>query len=60
LAKTVVKDGQSMDDIIRTFNSDVRKSGTLKEIKKRKYYDKPGIKKRNKIKENNRNKAKFR
>lgn len=55
-----MKDGQSMDDIIRTFNSDVRKSGTLKEIKKRKYYDKPGIKKRNKIKENNRNKAKFR
>lgn len=56
MPKIVVKDGQNIEDILRSFNTSVRKSGTLKEIKKRKYYSKPGVAKRERIKENKRNK----
>ena len=56
MSKIRVEKGQSIDDIIKKFNSSVRRSGKLQEMKKHKYYEKPGVQKRNKIKEAKRNK----
>jgi len=56
LAKVIVKANENIEDTLRKFNNDLRRSGTLKEIKKRKYYDKPGVRKRKRIKENLKNK----
>ena len=57
LAKIIVQEGQSIEDAIKKFNSTVRRAGTLKEVRKHKHYAKPGVRKREKIKENKRNKA---
>lgn len=56
--KVKVQPGQSIDDAIRNFNKDLRRSGKLQDAKKHNFYEKPGLRKRNRIKENQRNKAK--
>jgi small subunit ribosomal protein S21 len=58
LAKIKVQPGQSIDDIIKSFNNSVKKSGKLQDVRKREYYEKPGVQKRNRIKEAQRNKNK--
>jgi small subunit ribosomal protein S21 len=58
LSKIKVEPGQSIDDAIKQFNQKVRKSGTMREIKKHNYYEKPGVQKRNRIKEAKRNRQK--
>jgi len=57
--KVVVKDGD-IDKALRRFKVVVAKSGVPSEIKKRKHYEKPGVKKREEKKKNTRNSKKNR
>jgi len=41
MAKTVVRDTETIEDALRRFKRDVSRSGTLAEARKRKYYEKP-------------------
>lgn len=47
MAKTVVRDKESLEDALRRFKRDVSKSGTLAEARKREYYVKPSVDKKN-------------
>jgi len=55
--KVIVRDGD-IDKAIKRFKVVVAKSGVPSEIKKRKHYEKPGVKKREEKKKNIRNSRK--
>ena len=46
MAKTVVRDSETIEDALRRFKRDVSRSGTLAEARKRKYYVKPSVDKK--------------
>ena len=48
--KVIVKDG-NIDNALRKFKVKFAKSGVPSELKKRKHYEKPGVKRRNAKKE---------
>lgn len=48
MSKTVVKNNESLDDALRRFKRSVSKTGTLKEARKREYYEKPSVKRKKK------------
>lgn len=50
MTKVVVTNG-NIDGALRKFKVKVAKSGVPSELKKRKHYEKPGVKKRNEKKE---------
>ncbi len=50
MTKVVVQDGD-VDKALKKFKVKVARSGVLSEVKKRKHYEKPGVKRRNEIKE---------
>lgn len=52
-----VKNG-NVDGALRVFKQKFAKSGVPSEIKKRKHYDKPGVKRRKEMKENIKNSRK--
>ncbi len=52
MAKTVIRDNESIEDALRRFKRDVSRSGTLQEARKREYYVKPSISKKIKQKAN--------
>lgn len=52
MAKTVVRENESIEDALRRFKRDVSRSGTLQEARKREYYVKPSISKKIKQKAN--------
>lgn len=59
MPKTQVRENETIDDALRRFKRDLIKSGTLNEIKKRRFgYVKPSVSRREKLKENAR-KRKF-
>ena len=43
MAKTVVRDTETIEDALRRFKRDVSRSGTLAEARNRKYYEKPRV-----------------
>ncbi len=55
MAKTVVRNNESLEDALKRFKRDVSRSGTLAEARKREYYVKPSVSKKNK---QNKNKGK--
>lgn len=55
MAKTQVRDNESLDEALRRFKRQVNKSGVLKEARKREFYLKPGVKRKMKIKEARKN-----
>lgn len=57
--RVVVKDGD-IDKALRRFKVVVAKSGVPSELRKRKHYEKPGVKKREERKKNTRNSKKRR
>lgn len=57
--KVVVKDGD-IDKALRRFKVVVAKSGVPSELKKRKHYEKPGVRRRNEKKEQIKNARKHR
>ena len=46
MAKTVVRENESLDDALRRFNRQVSRTGTLAEARKREFYVKPGLKRK--------------
>jgi len=50
MAKTVVRNNESLEDALRRFKNDVARSGTLTEARKRQYYLKPSVTKKMKAK----------
>lgn len=52
MAKTVVRENESIEDALRRFKRDVSRSGTLAEARKREYYLKPSVSKKLKQKQN--------
>lgn len=46
MAKTVVRDSETIEDALRRFKRDVSRSGTLAEARKRAYYVKPSVDKK--------------
>ena len=56
MAKTVVRDNESLDDALRRF----KRTGTLQEARKREFYVKPGLKRKMKSEAARKNKGKQR
>ncbi len=48
IVKTVVHEGESLDDALRRFKRSVNKSGILLEARKREFYLKTGLKRKRK------------
>lgn len=46
VAKTVVRENESLDDALRRFKRQVSRTGTLAEARKREFYVKPGLKRK--------------
>lgn len=46
MAKTVVRESETIEDALRRFKRDVSRSGTLAEARKRTYYEKPSVAKK--------------
>ena len=46
MAKTIVRNNESLEDALRRFKNDVQRAGTLSEARKRQYYLKPSITKK--------------
>ena len=59
MTKVVVQNG-NIDGALKKFKIKVAKSGVPSELKKRKFYDKPGVRKREALKEMIRNSRKRR
>ncbi|MBE6124322.1 MAG: 30S ribosomal protein S21 [Erysipelotrichaceae bacterium] len=58
MSKVSIRDNESLDDALRRFKRQVSKAGTLEEARKRECYMKPGVARREKIK-NSKKKKKF-
>lgn len=46
MSKTVVRKNESFDDALRRFKRTVSKNGTLREYRKREFYEKPSVKRK--------------
>ena len=46
MAKTVVRENESLDDALRRFKRQVSRTETLAEARKREFYVKPGLKRK--------------
>ena len=51
MTKTNVRDGEDIEKALRRFKRSVSKTGTLREARKREYYDKPSVKRKKKSEE---------
>lgn len=60
MAKTVVRENESLDDALRRFKRQVSRTGTLQEARKREFYVKPGLKRKMKSEAAKKNKGKQR
>ncbi len=49
LAGIVIKDGESFEQALKRFKRLVEKTKILSEVKKREFYEKPGVKRRKKM-----------
>lgn len=48
MSKTVVRKNESLEDALRRFKRDVSKSGKIRDVRDREYYDKPSVKRKKK------------
>ncbi|MCK4552025.1 MAG: 30S ribosomal protein S21 [Tenericutes bacterium] len=46
MAKTIVKENESIEDVLRRFKRDVSRSGNLAQARKKEYYEKPSVTKK--------------
>ncbi|WP_170007717.1 30S ribosomal protein S21 [Bacillus fonticola] len=46
--KTTVRKNESLEDALRRFKRTVSKTGTMQEVRKREYYEKPSVKRKKK------------
>ncbi len=49
LAGIIVRDGESFEQALKRFKRLVEKTKILSEVKKREFYEKPGVKRRKKV-----------
>lgn len=49
MAGIIVRDGESFEQALKRFKRLVEKTKILSEVKKREFYEKPGVKRRKKI-----------
>lgn len=59
MADTKVRKNESIDDALRRFKRSVAKDGTMKEVKKRRHYEKPSVKRKNKSEAARKKKRKY-
>ncbi len=52
MAKTVVRDNETIEDTLRRFKRDVSRSGNLAQARKKEYYEKPSVTKKLKARQN--------
>ena len=48
MSKTVVRKNESLEDALRRFKRAVSKNGTIQEVRKREFYDKPSVRRKKK------------
>lgn len=60
MAKTVVRENESLEEALRRFKRQVSRTGTLAEARKREFYVKPGIKRKMKSEAARKNRTKSR
>ena len=48
MSKTVVRENESLDDALRRFKRNVSTPGTLREARKREFYEKPSVRRKKK------------
>ena len=48
MSKTVVRKNESLEDALRRFKRTVSKNGTIQEVRKREFYEKPSVKRKKK------------
>lgn len=46
MPKTIVREGETLDEALRRFKRQVNKAGTIQETRKREFYLKPGLKRK--------------
>ncbi len=52
MAKTVVRENETIEDALRRFKRDVSRAGTLAQARKKEYYEKPSVTKKLKARAN--------
>ena len=48
MAEVKVKEGESLDSALRRFKRQYARSGTVRELRKREYYEKPSVRRKKK------------
>lgn len=48
MSKTVVRKNESLEDALRRFKRAVSKNGTIQEVRKREFYEKPRVRRKKK------------
>ena len=48
MSKTVVRQNASLEDALRRFKRAVSKNGTIQEVRKREFYEKPSVRRKKK------------
>ena len=48
MIEVVVRDEQNLDDALRVFRRKLKKDGILNELKRRRHYEKPSVKRKTK------------
>ena len=51
MSKTVVRKNESLEDALRRFKRAVSKNGTIQEVRKREFYEKPSVRRKKKSEE---------
>ena len=59
MPKINIKDNEPLERALRRFKKKIEREGTLRQVKARKHYEKPSVKKRRKIREARKKKRKF-
>ena len=48
MSKTVVRKNETLEDALRRFKRAVSKNGTIQEVRKREFYEKPSVRRKKK------------
>lgn len=51
MPEVMIKENESLEHALKRFRNDLQKSGIIKELKKREYYEKPSERKKKKLAE---------
>ncbi|MCF7923686.1 MAG: 30S ribosomal protein S21 [Candidatus Izimaplasma sp.] len=52
MAKTIVRENESIEDALRRFKRDVSRAGNLAQARKKEYYEKPSVQRKEKKRKN--------